>query len=86
MQNTQKSYSQSLQANYNDRLQEIRDMRDEINLVIDKLENATLTEMDTLMNQPKDSLKADAYSCTKIPDELKQLSDISRMWKIRVAT
>ncbi|KAH3848010.1 hypothetical protein DPMN_090346 [Dreissena polymorpha] len=36
--NTRKSFSQSMQNNYNARLQEIRDMRNEINLALDKLD------------------------------------------------
>ncbi|XP_052230959.1 uncharacterized protein LOC127844604 isoform X3 [Dreissena polymorpha] len=66
---------QSLQVSYNTHLHEIRQTRQKINTIFDKIEKNTIKELDDKMTSLKASLKTDLDNCSKLKNELKQLSD-----------
>ncbi|KAH3776086.1 hypothetical protein DPMN_177499 [Dreissena polymorpha] len=66
---------QSSQVSYNKQLDEIRQTRQKINAILDKIEKNTIKELDDMMANLKASLKTDSDNCSKLKNELKQLSD-----------
>ncbi|XP_052246553.1 transcription intermediary factor 1-alpha-like [Dreissena polymorpha] len=64
----------TLQASYNKLLDEIRDTRQTINIILDKIEKNTIQELDDKMTSLKASIKTDLDNCIKLKNELKQLS------------
>ncbi|KAH3768200.1 hypothetical protein DPMN_169412 [Dreissena polymorpha] len=66
---------QSLQVSYNTQLHEIRQTRQKINTILDKIEKNTIKELEDKMTTLKASLKTDLDNCSKLKNELKHLSD-----------
>ncbi|KAH3716600.1 hypothetical protein DPMN_059324 [Dreissena polymorpha] len=64
----------TLQASYDKLLDEIRDTRQTINIILDKIEKNTIQELDDKMTSLKASIKTDLDNCIKLKNELKQLS------------
>ncbi|KAH3848013.1 hypothetical protein DPMN_090350 [Dreissena polymorpha] len=67
-------FSDSLQASYTARLQEIQEMRIEINLALDKLQNATLKEMNEKMDTLNASITINVDKCSAIVKDIERLS------------
>ncbi|KAH3876891.1 hypothetical protein DPMN_000742 [Dreissena polymorpha] len=70
---TREAIIQSVEESCSEKLQEIRDMRKQLNATLDKLENATLKELDEIRSTLQASLKRDIENCSKLKDELHQL-------------
>ncbi|XP_052256923.1 uncharacterized protein LOC127862031 [Dreissena polymorpha] len=66
---------QSVESSYEQRLQEVSDVRHKLNAALDQLEKATLTELDDMRTALQASLKNDVDNCNRLKDELKQLRD-----------
>ncbi|XP_052277516.1 uncharacterized protein LOC127876378 [Dreissena polymorpha] len=66
----------TLQASYDEQLHQIRDTRQKINIILDRIEKTTIKELDDKINSLKVSVKTDADNCSKCKHELKQLSDV----------
>ncbi|KAH3776080.1 hypothetical protein DPMN_177493 [Dreissena polymorpha] len=66
---------QSSQLSYNNQLDEIRQTRQKINTILDKIEKNTIKELDDKMTTLKASIQTDLDNCIKLKNELKQLSD-----------
>ncbi|KAH3873574.1 hypothetical protein DPMN_036812 [Dreissena polymorpha] len=64
----------TLQASYDKLLDEIRDTRQTINIILDKMEKNTIQQLDDKMTSLKASIKTDLDNCIKLKNELKQLS------------
>ncbi|XP_052256838.1 uncharacterized protein LOC127862015 [Dreissena polymorpha] len=64
----------TLQASYDKLLDEIRDTRQTINIILDKIEKNTVQELDDKMTSLKAPIKTDLDNCIKLKNELKQLS------------
>ncbi|KAH3891018.1 transcription intermediary factor 1-alpha-like [Dreissena polymorpha] len=64
----------TVQASYDKLLDEIRDTRQTINIILDKIEKNTIQELDDKMTSLKASIKTDLDNCIKLKNELKQLS------------
>ncbi|KAH3873125.1 hypothetical protein DPMN_036351 [Dreissena polymorpha] len=75
LQTNWESNMKSLQVSYEERLKEMRSMRDRINATLDKLEKTTWEEMDELKASWNASLKFDIDSCFRLRTELTRLSD-----------
>ncbi|XP_052265799.1 uncharacterized protein LOC127868186 isoform X1 [Dreissena polymorpha] len=72
---TQEASIQTVEVSYSDKLQDIRDMRQKLNAALDKLENATLKDLGEYRAALQTSLKKDIYNCSRLKDELQQLSE-----------
>ncbi|KAH3720408.1 uncharacterized protein LOC127856275 [Dreissena polymorpha] len=66
---------QTVQASYNKQLLEIREPHKKINTILDNIEKNTIKELDDKLTSLKASIKTDADNCSKLKNELKQLSD-----------
>ncbi|KAH3799957.1 uncharacterized protein LOC127839332 [Dreissena polymorpha] len=66
---------QSVEVSWSEKLQEIRDLRKKLNAALDELEKTTLKELDEIRTRLQASLKKDVDDCTRLKDELKQLSE-----------
>ncbi|KAH3768151.1 hypothetical protein DPMN_169363 [Dreissena polymorpha] len=66
---------QSVQVSYSKQLHKVRQTRQTINTILDKIEKNTIKELDDKMTTLKASLKTDMDNCSKLKNELKQLSD-----------
>ncbi|XP_052215213.1 uncharacterized protein LOC127833805 [Dreissena polymorpha] len=65
----------SVEGSYSERLQEIREMRKKLNAALDKLENATLKELDEIRTTLETSLKKEVDNCSRLKDKLEQLGE-----------
>ncbi|KAH3851456.1 hypothetical protein DPMN_093938 [Dreissena polymorpha] len=75
LQTNWESNMKSLQVSYEERLKEMRGMREQINAALDELEKATLKEMDEGKASWNTSLKFDIDSCSRLHTELTHFSD-----------
>ncbi|XP_052219463.1 uncharacterized protein LOC127836865 [Dreissena polymorpha] len=75
LKSTQESSIQSVEESYGKQLQEIGDMRKKLNASLDALEIATKKELDEIRTTLQTALKKDVDKCSKLKDELKQLSE-----------
>ncbi|KAH3823227.1 hypothetical protein DPMN_125026 [Dreissena polymorpha] len=75
LQTNWESNIKSLQVSYEERLNEVRSMRERINATLDKLEKVTLKELDELKASWNVSLKFDVDTCSRLRTELTRLSD-----------
>ncbi|KAH3776091.1 hypothetical protein DPMN_177504 [Dreissena polymorpha] len=75
LENNWNTNMQSLQVSRNKQLDEIRQTRQKINAILDKIEKNTIKELDDKMTTLKASLKTDLDNCSKLKNELKHLSD-----------
>ncbi|KAH3693675.1 hypothetical protein DPMN_081115 [Dreissena polymorpha] len=64
----------SVEVSYIEKLQEIRNQRTKLNAALDALENTTLKELNELRTTLQAALKKDVDNCSRLNDELKQLS------------
>ncbi|XP_052234919.1 uncharacterized protein LOC127847208 [Dreissena polymorpha] len=64
-----------VEGSYSEKLQEIREVRKKLNADLDGLENSTLKELDTIRSTLQTSLKKDVDNCSRLKDELQQLSE-----------
>ncbi|KAH3779310.1 hypothetical protein DPMN_157111 [Dreissena polymorpha] len=71
----QESSIQSVEGSYSEKLQEIRELRQQFNAALDKLEHATLKELDETKIALQTSLKKDVDNCSRLKDELQQLGE-----------
>ncbi|KAH3779131.1 hypothetical protein DPMN_180610 [Dreissena polymorpha] len=78
LQTNWESNLKSLQVSYEERLKEVRNMRDRINATLDKLEKTTLEEMNELKTSWNASLKFDVDTCSRLRTELTRLNDAIR--------
>ncbi|XP_052286226.1 uncharacterized protein LOC127881979 [Dreissena polymorpha] len=74
LQNHWDTNMQSLQASYDKQLHEIRETRNKINSILDKIEKNTMKELDDKLTNLKASVKTDADNCSKLNNDLEQLS------------
>ncbi|XP_052265698.1 uncharacterized protein LOC127868122 [Dreissena polymorpha] len=72
---TQEDSIQSVEGSYSEKLQEIRDQRKKLNAALDELEKTTLKELDEIRTILQISLKKDVDNCSRLKDELQQLSE-----------
>ncbi|KAH3777676.1 uncharacterized protein LOC127845310 [Dreissena polymorpha] len=72
---SKKTNAQSFEDSCNDRLKEIRDFRQTLNATLDELEKKTIKELVDIRNGLQASLKADVDYCTKLKNDLKQLTE-----------
>ncbi|XP_052275475.1 uncharacterized protein LOC127874856 isoform X2 [Dreissena polymorpha] len=72
---TQEDSLQSVEGSYGKKLQEIRDLRKNLNAALDALEKTTLKELDEIRTKLQVSLKKDVDNCSRLKDELQQLSE-----------
>ncbi|XP_052220540.1 uncharacterized protein LOC127837456 isoform X1 [Dreissena polymorpha] len=75
LKSAQEASIQSVELSWNEKLQEIRDLRKKLNAALDELEKTTLKELDEIRATLQTSLKKDVDDCTRLKDELKQLSE-----------
>ncbi|XP_052283904.1 uncharacterized protein LOC127880627 [Dreissena polymorpha] len=66
---------QSIEGLYVEEFQRIRDQRKKLNAALDELENTTLKELDDIRTTLQTSLKKDVDNCSRLKDELQQLSE-----------
>ncbi|KAH3749852.1 hypothetical protein DPMN_184367 [Dreissena polymorpha] len=64
-----------VEGSYSEKLQEIREVRKKLNAALDCLEKSTLKELDTIRTTLQTALKEDVDNCSRLKDELQQLSD-----------
>ncbi|KAH3853627.1 hypothetical protein DPMN_096158 [Dreissena polymorpha] len=69
---TQETSIQFVEVSYTVKLQEIRDMRSQLNATLDELENTTMKELDEIRTTLQKSLKNDVDKCSRLKDELQQ--------------
>ncbi|XP_052221061.1 uncharacterized protein LOC127837752 [Dreissena polymorpha] len=65
----------SVDVSWSEKLQEIRDLRNTLNAALDALEKTTLKELDEIRTTLQTILKNDVDNCSRLIDELKQLSE-----------
>ncbi|XP_052237117.1 uncharacterized protein LOC127848606 [Dreissena polymorpha] len=65
----------SVEDSFSERLQEIRDVRQILNVALDELEKTTLQELEDMRTAVQDSLQADVDKCNRLKDDLKQLHE-----------
>ncbi|KAH3702536.1 tripartite motif-containing protein 45-like [Dreissena polymorpha] len=65
----------SVEDSFSERLQEIRDVRQKLNVALDELEKTTLQELEDMRTALEDSLQADVDNCNRLKDDLKQLHE-----------
>ncbi|XP_052235818.1 uncharacterized protein LOC127847745 isoform X3 [Dreissena polymorpha] len=75
LQNYWDTNMQSLQVSYNKQLNEIRDTRQKINTILDKIEQNTIKELEDKMASLKASVQTNVDHCSKLQNELKRLSN-----------
>ncbi|KAH3829128.1 hypothetical protein DPMN_131116 [Dreissena polymorpha] len=66
---------QYVEVSYIEKLQEIQDMRNNLNASLDELENTTMKELDEFRTTLQKSLKKDVDNCRRLKDELQQLGE-----------
>ncbi|XP_052265573.1 uncharacterized protein LOC127868045 [Dreissena polymorpha] len=71
----QEDNMQSVEGSYSEKLEEIRDLRKKLNAALDELEKTTLKELDEIRTTLQISLKKDVDNCSRLKDELQQLSE-----------
>ncbi|KAH3749512.1 hypothetical protein DPMN_184010 [Dreissena polymorpha] len=64
-----------VEGSYSEKLKEIREVRKNLNAYLDGLENSTLKELDEIRATLQTSLKEDVDNCSRLKDELQQLSE-----------
>ncbi|KAH3869812.1 hypothetical protein DPMN_032983 [Dreissena polymorpha] len=64
-----------VEESYNEKLQEIRELRKKLNADLDGLENSTLKELDEIRTALQTSLKKDIENCRLLKDKLQHLSE-----------
>ncbi|KAH3776079.1 hypothetical protein DPMN_177492 [Dreissena polymorpha] len=75
LENNWSTNMQSFQISYNKQLDDIRQTRQKINAILDMIEKNTIKKLDDMMANLKASFKTDSDNCSKLKNELKQLSD-----------
>ncbi|KAH3749885.1 hypothetical protein DPMN_184400 [Dreissena polymorpha] len=75
LQNYWDTNMQSLQVSYNKQLNEIRDTRQKINTILDKIEQNTIKELEDKMASLNVSVQTNVDNCSKLQNELKRLSN-----------
>ncbi|KAH3750190.1 hypothetical protein DPMN_184709 [Dreissena polymorpha] len=75
LQNYWDTNMQSLQVSFNKQLHEIRDTRQKINAILDKIEQNTIKELEDKMTSLRASVKTNVDNCSKLQNKLKRLSD-----------
>ncbi|KAH3717258.1 uncharacterized protein LOC127855710 [Dreissena polymorpha] len=74
LQNYWDTNMQSLQVSYDKQLHEIHETRKQINSILDNIEQNTMKELDDKLTNLKASVKADTDNCSKLKNDLEQLS------------
>ncbi|XP_052236955.1 uncharacterized protein LOC127848500 isoform X2 [Dreissena polymorpha] len=72
---TQEASIPSVEGSYNEKQQEIREMRNKLNAALDELENTTLKELYEIKTTLQTSLKKGVDNCSRLNDELQLLGD-----------
>ncbi|KAH3853410.1 uncharacterized protein LOC127875279 [Dreissena polymorpha] len=75
LKSAQEASMQSVDLSWSEKLQEIQDLRKKLNAALDELEKTTLKELDEIRATLQTSLKKNVDNCTRLKDELKQLSE-----------
>ncbi|XP_052222316.1 uncharacterized protein LOC127838540 [Dreissena polymorpha] len=77
----QEASIQSVEVSNSKTLQEIQDLQKKLNAALDALEKTTLKELDEIKNTLLVLLKNDVENCSRLKDELKQLSEaVNVLW------
>ncbi|KAH3802568.1 hypothetical protein DPMN_156246 [Dreissena polymorpha] len=72
---SQEASIQFVDISYSEKLQEIREMRKNLNAFLDKLEQSTLKELNDKRTTLQTSLKKDIENCRILKDELRHLGE-----------
>ncbi|KAH3710582.1 uncharacterized protein LOC127858404 [Dreissena polymorpha] len=71
----QEASIQSVEGSYGEKLEEIRELRTQLNAALDEQENTTMKEMDEIRLTLQASLQKDIDNCSRLKDELQQLGE-----------
>ncbi|KAH3849155.1 hypothetical protein DPMN_091551 [Dreissena polymorpha] len=71
----QEASFQSVEVSYCENLQEIQDLQKKVNAALNALKKITLKKLEEIKTTLQTSLKKDIDNCSRLEDELKQLSE-----------
>ncbi|KAH3708782.1 hypothetical protein DPMN_068241 [Dreissena polymorpha] len=81
---SQEAIIKFVDISYREKLQEIREMRKNLNASLDKLEKSTLKKLNDIKTTLQTSLKKDIENCRILKDELRHLGEAVHIFMKRI--